>query len=278
MNDVFVRGPVTFVILLVSALLAVFPLSATRVEAGIYDDFTNSGISTTLWSTANAAGFTQPGDGYLHYQDTSAHKGTLLSTAAYTSGIFTMPFIGYSSDNIAPGAQGLGSVAALGLGSRSINNWVRIERGQVQGDPAHGITGGYVEVNWVQPSDPNHVYVNWLQSDITSGFFQLRYDGVQVTSFYRGLDSDPWTQIMITNTQGNPVLDANNHTQPLVLTPGWGAAVPMFIQGVPGGNPSDNYTLSFQVDRIEVVPLPPSLLLLVPGLIGLAAVRSRVKK
>ena len=131
----------------------------------------------------------------------------------------------YSCNNNAPAALGLGSIAGLGLGTRSGNNWVRIERGQVQGSP-------YIEVNWVDPGEPGHpIHVNWLPSDITSGFLQLAYDGTDVTFFYRANAADPWTQMILTGQNGQPLL-VDGKTLPLVITPGWGAAVPIFISAV----------------------------------------------
>ena len=146
-----------------------------------------------------------------------------------------MPFADYFCNNNAPGGQGLGSVAAFGLGYPSGNQWVRIERGQVRSDPKPGVRGNYIEVNWVSPSAPSHIHVNWIESDIASGSLQLRYDGIHVTFFYRALEADPWTQMVITDRYGQPVTDADNRTQPLVVTPDWKGAVPMFIRAIPGG-------------------------------------------
>ena len=50
---------------LLTTLLAVLFFS-TRAGAAIYDDFTSPGINTDKW-TISGDGFTQPGDGYLHY-------------------------------------------------------------------------------------------------------------------------------------------------------------------------------------------------------------------
>ena len=230
-----------------------FPVMA---GASVYDDFTGPGIDGGKWSVTGS-GFTAPGDGFLHYSGSTPVKEKITSTALFTSGIFTMPFTDYSSDNSAPPARGLGSVAALGLGAQSTNAWVRIERGQVTDDPAHGIIGGYIEVNWMLPSNPGKIYVNYVKSDITAGTLQLRYDGAKVTFFYRNRDSDPWTQMVVTGQGGKPVLDGEGRTQPLVITPGWTEAVPIFIQAIPGGDDSTpSYQLSFKVDRVRVDRLP----------------------
>jgi hypothetical protein len=142
------------------------------------------------------------------------------------------------------GGQGLGSIAGFGLGSKSLNNWVRLMRGQVKG-------GGYIEVNWVVPNEPNHpIHVNWIPSEIRDGFLQMRYDGIAVTFFYRVKRTDPWIQIPITGSNGHP----SSNPRPLILKPGWETKVPLFITGFPGGKASDHYALSFKVNRVDVVP------------------------
>jgi hypothetical protein len=278
MKHLFVKVLLKKIIALLVVLFAALFFSGIA-GAALYDDFTNSGIDQTKWA-ATGLGFTQPGDGFLYYSGATSNNAKLVSTALFTSGIFTMPFNNYISDNTAPPAQGLGSVVALGLGDLSNSQWVRIERGQVQGDLLHGITGGYIEVNWVLPSNPNpnRIYVNYVQSEIPSGSLQLRYDGTDVSFFYRTVDADPWTQMVITGQGGQPVLD-HGATQPLIITPGWTTAVPMFIQAVPGGTTNTPYNLSFKVDNVNVsVPEPCAILLLAPGLMGLAILRKKFKK
>jgi len=249
-----------------TALVAVMTLLATMslpvfADAAIYDDFSGLAIDPTRWAI-DGGGFTQPHDGYLHYSGTGPVRAKLVSKADYGSGIFTMPFSDYSSNNNAPAAMGMGSVAAIGLGSKDSGAWVRIERGQVLGT---GI-GEYIEVNWAFLTDDAEwgpIHVNYVPSDITSGFFQVRHDGAQVTFFYRAGETDPWTQMVVTAQGGQPVLDADGRTQPLVVTPGWTIAVPMFIEARPGGSddePYNSYTLSFNVDYVAADRLPIDIL------------------
>ncbi len=243
-------SPAKTIIALLTTLFTVLFFSAAS-SAAVYDDFNNPGIDSNKWIVAGT-GFTQPGDGYLYYSGTTPVNEKLISTAVFTSGIFTMPFADYSSDNDASPGLGLGSVVALGLGSRNNGSWVRIERGQVLGTSI----GQYIEVNWafqINGDQWSNMYVNYVQSDITSGELQLRYDGTDVTFFYRAAKTDPWTQMVITGQGGQPVLDANGQVQPLVITPGWTTAVPMFIQAIPGGAiGTPSYTLSFKVDNVRV--------------------------
>ena len=234
---------------LLTTLLAVLFLT-TSADAALYDDFTSPGVNTDKW-TISGDGFTQPGDGYLYYSGNTPVNEKLTSTMVFPSGVFTMPFADYSSNNNAPAGEGLGSVVALGLGSRDSGAWVRIERGQVLGTSI----GQYIEVNWCfrnSNGEWSKIYVNYVQSNITSGFLQLRYDGTNATFFYRALKTDPWTQMVITGQGGLPVLDAKGQTQPLVITPGWTTPVPMFIQALPGGAiGTPYYTLSFKVDYVR---------------------------
>jgi hypothetical protein len=245
----FLKSPVETFKVLLATLFAVVSFSVT-VDAAMYDDFADSGIDQNKW-TFTSTGFTQPGDGYLHYSGNTPANEKLTSTMVFPSGVFTMPFADYSSNNNAPPGQGLGSVVALGLGSRDSGAWVRIERGQVLGTRV----GQYIEVNWsfrISKDEWSKIYVNYVQSDITSGFLQLRYDGTNVTFYYRTLKTDPWTQMVITEG-GQPVL-VNGQTQPLVITPGWPTPIPMFIQALPGGavGAPSSYTLSFKVDYVRI--------------------------
>ncbi len=283
MKKAFARSNIKGSHFLLPFLISIPLLVAVRAGAVIYDDFTGAVIDTNKW-TVTGTGFSQSADdGYLHFSATASPPQSMVSTSLYTSGVFTMPLSNYVCDNTAPGAQGLGSVAALGLGTRSSNNWVRIERGQVQGDPGHGITGGYLEVNWVNPNEAGHpIHVNWIQSEITSVFLQTAYNGADITFFYREKEIDPWIQMVRTGQNGQPVL-VNGQTQPLVLTPDWGAAVPVFIQALTGGDlsktPPDRFSLSFDVDYVDVSPVPePScLFFLAAGFILMAAAKKRLR-
>jgi hypothetical protein len=225
-----------WVVLLVVAILLLIPGPA---NAAIYDDFNGVGIDHNKWEIIGT-GFSQPGDGYLHFFYRGSEGHSLVSKGLYASGIFSMAFKDYKCDNRAPGGKGLGSIAGFGLGSKSLNNWVRIMRGQIR-------SGGYIEVNWVVPNEPNHpIHVNWIASEIKDGFLQIHYDGKAATFFFRAKETDAWRQMPETDPDGHP------SSRPLILRPGWGAKVPMFIIAFPGGQGSDNYTLSFKVDNVDV--------------------------
>ncbi len=187
------------------SLLVLSPLWCSAADSGLYDDFIGTGINHDKW-ISEGHGFTQPSDGSLHYSNSGTEHAQLISKSLFSSGVFTMQFADYQCSNAAPPAQGLGSVAALGLGFLKENQWVRIERGQIQSDLAHGITGGYIEVNWVSPDEPGRIHVNNVQSEWKSGFLQIRAEEKAVTFFYRENEITPWTQMAVTGRGGRPCL------------------------------------------------------------------------
>lgn len=229
---------VLLMLVLVCQCATVPPLERSNSAANFYDDFSGIGIDPTKWVIVGDR-FSQPGDGFLHFSATGRTFQMLRSQAVFSSGIFTMSFLDYWCDNNAPHSQQLGSIVGLGLGTEG--NYVRIERGQVRAGPIgySSNIGGYLEVNWLVPGEPgNRIHVYAIPSAITSGFLQIRYDGTRVSFFYRTSAAQTWTRV-------GPI-----------LTPGWTEAVPMFIQGIPGGTWSDRYTLRFRLDSVEVDPLP----------------------
>jgi hypothetical protein len=234
-------------------LLAVLLLTSKPSAAEPHYQFTGAGIDADRWEVAGK-GFTQPGDGYLHFAGTGPVSESLVTKQLFSSGLFTLPFRDYASDNNAASGKGLGSIAGFGLGNRAAKSWVRLERGQIRPDPQHRIGGGYIEVNWVDPAEPgNPIHVNWLPSEITAGALQIRYDGTQVTFFYRADPTDAWAPVVETGRGGQPVRTGG---RALALTPGWTSPVPLFINAFPGGSPSDRYTLSFKIGAIDVSPAP----------------------
>ena len=200
-------------------------------------------------------GSPSPGTASSTFPASGPASRSLVSKTFFSSGTFTMPFLDYRCDNTAPAGRGSGSIAGFGLGDKGAGVWVRFERGQIGPDLRHGITGGYLEVNWVVPGEPgNPIHVNWLQSEIAAGFLRIQYDRTRVSFFYRATPDDEWTQMVRTGRQGQPIL-VDGQRQPLVLTPGWTTAVPLFINALPGGSRSDRYTLSFKTGSVEASPM-----------------------
>jgi hypothetical protein len=212
--------------------IAAAPPAVNWSPTSFYDDFSGSGIDPERWMV-KGDGFSQPGDGFLHFSGTGPVFSELRSPKAFSSGVFTMSLLDYWCNNEAPTGARLGSLIALGLGTSS--HFVRIERGQVRSESGRRVVnpGGYVEVNWQTPDEP-WIHVEYVSSSITSGFLQMRYDGTTVSFHFRTPGTKTWTRV-------GPV-----------LTPKWPEPVPLFIQAFPGGNPSDRFVLRCRIDDIEV--------------------------
>jgi hypothetical protein len=231
-------------LLILSVALIFFPAPA---QAYVYDDFTSPGIDTSLWVDRgpNYGLFSQPGDGYLYFNDSLGHQTDRLRSYNQVSGAFfvSMQYSNFQSINNQPAGQGLSSYAALTLGYE--NNVVYMMEGKnISGlffQPVSFIGGTRTPLNYVYPGN------------INSGWLGIGYNGIvgsggEVTFWY---DSGAgWTQ-----------LDG--------CSPNFSQAPYFSIMG------SDPYglSLSFRVDQVQVVPLPPSVLLLSSGLLGLVGWR-----
>jgi hypothetical protein len=221
-------------------LLPVFVVVALSLcnaaEAYIYDDFSSPGIDTGRWTISDPLHlFFQPGDSQLYFNSDNtsevspAPSGSLVSTTSFKPGFFSMDFNQFVSSNVSPGGQGLGSFAALGLGTKS-TKYVRMLRGRV-------VSGqwGYFEANYF---DGALLHVWYVFADASSGRLGLHYDGSAV-SFYYNNGVNGWHRL---DTSGP---DTQGHI--VAVTPGWSSPPPLFVSGTPGGSG----VTSFAVDKVE---------------------------
>ena len=226
---------------MLSVFVAVSLSFCAAAEANIYDDFSSAGIDNGKWTISDPLHlFSQPGDGQLYFisdntaEVSPAPGGSLVSTASFRPGFFSMDFNQFVSSNVSPGGLGLGSFAALGLGTKS-TQYVRMLRGRV-------VSGqwGYFEANYF---DGALLHVWYVFADATSGRLGLHYDGSGVRFYYdNGVDG--WQRL---DTSGP---DTQGHI--VAVTPGWSSPPPLFVSGTPGGSG----VTSFAVDKVEYTPAP----------------------
>jgi hypothetical protein len=223
-------------ICLLSGLATVVLLFSANAEAEVYDDFSDPGINAVKWTISDPQHlFSQPGDGQLYfYSDNTAAVipppgGSLVSTRSFTAGFFSMDFNHFASSNVSAGGVGLGSFAALGLGTKS-TKYARILRGRVVSD-----AWGYFEANYF---DGAVLHVWYVFADAVSGRLGLNYNGLTVSFFYDdGVNG--WQKL---DTSG-----PDTHGNIVTVTPGWSSPPPLFVAGTPGGSG----VTSFAVDKVE---------------------------
>jgi hypothetical protein len=219
-------------------------LFSTPAQAYVYDDFTSAGINASLWvdKGPNSGLFSQPGDGYLYFNDSSGGQEDRLRSYNPVSGAFfaAMQFSNFQASNNQPSGQGLSSGIAffLGYGDATTGTAVYLVRFK------NGYSQGFQAELW---HDGTMTGLNYINVDVNSGWLGIRDNGVlgpggKVDYFY---DSG----------EGWKLLDsyAPNFTQ----TP-W-----FVIEGY------DTYgqSLSFQVNQVKIATpnhAPTNMLLLEP--------------
>jgi hypothetical protein len=234
-----------FTALLILAIATV--LFSGPAQAYVYDNFTNSGINASLWDDRgpNTGLFSQPGDGYLYFTDSSGGQIDGLRSHNPVSGAFfvSMQYSGFTAINNTTGiGEASGMQLRLGLSDYVFVEEVKNNYG-LSFNAFSFVGGNRTALKAVYPGNFN------------SGRLGIYYNGVlgpggEVDFYYDvgggWLLLDSW----VLNISADPYF---------------------LIRGV------DTYgsSLNFLVDKVELtpIPLPPTALLLGSGLLGLASWR-----
>jgi hypothetical protein len=232
-------------VLLVSMLLFSGP-----AQAYVYDDFMNSGINSSLWVDVgpNTGFFSQPGGGYLNFNDSSGGQVDSLRSYDSVNGAFfvSMQYSDFLAINDTTAGAGMGSSAILRLVVDG-NNYSYITAYKNNGGlgyRAFSVIGG------------NRTFLNYVAlTNENSGLLGMYYNGIPGA----GGEVEFWYY----SGAGWMLLDS--------FAPNFSQAPFFSILG------QDLYgsSLSFRVAQVDLtpIPLPAGALLMGSGLLGLVGWR-----
>jgi hypothetical protein len=224
------------VFFIVAAAQVLLPVPA---QAYVYDDFTDpTMINGSLWSDRGPmSGLFSPQSGYLQFEDTGGgvdHYQILRSFSRQTKPFFvSMQYSDLQATNSNP--MGSGPILFIGDLTNSVRVYEFISGG-LMGFRAKSTINGVTTASDIIPTT------------VTSGWLGIGYNGTEASCWY---DMGSGWQLLTT------------------YTPEFTSSPFFFIEGY------NEYgtALSFRADQVQVVPLPPSVLLLGSALLGLGGWR-----
>jgi hypothetical protein len=216
-------------VLLLCLVLAAAPvLFSTAVQAFVYDDFTNTGIDANLWSdrSPDINLFSQPGDGYLYFQDQVGGQADRLRSCSRQADPFfvAMRFCDFQAENDSQGQfQGSGPVLIIGDTINSVAIYEYIDRVATpqQGFRVKTTINGRI---W-----GSHI----IPSNAASAWLGIGYNGSTASFWFD--DGSGWQQFQI-----DPPVKPEFSDEPF-----------FFIKGAN----EYGHSLSFRVDQVQVRPL-----------------------
>jgi len=231
-------------VLAVFFIVAAAPvLFAAPAQAYVYDHFASAGIDPNLWDDRgpNTGLFSQPGNSYLYFNDSSGGQTDGLRSHNPVSGAFfvSMEYSNFFATNdTTTSGQASGMQLRLGGSDYVLVEEVKNHNG-LEFNALSFVGGSRTLLNYVRPGNYD------------SGRLGIYYNGILGASGKVDLYYDYGAGWLLLASSALDISSA-----PYFL-----------IRGV------DTYgeNLSFQVDKVELtpIPLPPGALLLGTGLLGL---------